>query len=308
MGTHPIFESDFDCLTEKMTVTEQEVTQYDRQIRLWGLEAQNRLRSSKILLFGLKPLGAEICKNLVLAGIGEIHVCDSEPLTEKTLLMTNGTDFKTISEASKARIEELNPRVKVNLVPGSSKDKDEAFFSDFTLVIITDLVDKSELVRITDIARKKNSKIIVGAQFGLHGIGFNDFQSHDYTFTPDGDGKEEPKMQKASKTFRAFSDVIEAEEPKWTKREKKNQWHIPLHVFKAALESSAALKDEEVNKRFGLESEIIAESTMDVPPVGAILGGVLGQEAIKAIGFKEAPLDNFFIFNGQQMCGNVIKI
>ena len=68
---------------EKMTVTEQEVTQYDRQIRLWGLEAQNRLRSSKILLFGLKPLGAEICKNLVLAGIGEISVCDSEPINEK---------------------------------------------------------------------------------------------------------------------------------------------------------------------------------------------------------------------------------
>ena len=66
-----------------MTVTEQEVTQYDRQIRLWGLEAQNRLRSSKILLFGLKPLGAEICKNLVLAGIGEISVCDSEPINEK---------------------------------------------------------------------------------------------------------------------------------------------------------------------------------------------------------------------------------
>ena len=69
--------------SEKMTVTEQEVTQYDRQIRLWGLEAQNRLRSSKILLFGLKPLGAEICKNLVLAGIGEISVCDSEPINEK---------------------------------------------------------------------------------------------------------------------------------------------------------------------------------------------------------------------------------
>ena len=66
-----------------MTVTEQEVTQYDRQIRLWGLEAQNRLRSSKILLFGLKPLGAEICKNLVLAGIGEISVCDSEPINDK---------------------------------------------------------------------------------------------------------------------------------------------------------------------------------------------------------------------------------
>ena len=55
--------------------------------------------------------------------------------------------------------------------------------------------------------------------------------------TPDATSdKEEPKTQKASKHFRAFSDVIEAEEPKWTKREKKNQWHIPLHVFKGTFE------------------------------------------------------------------------
>ena len=60
--------------------------------------------------------------------------------------------------------------------------------------------------------------------------------SYDLFSTPDGDGKEEPKTQKASKQFRAFSDVIEAEEPKWTKREKKNQWHIPLHVFKGTFE------------------------------------------------------------------------
>ena len=76
-----------------MTVTEQEVTQYDRQIRLWGLEAQNRLRSSKILLFGLKPLGAEICKNLVLAGIGEISVCDSEPINEKVKRKYQGSYY-----------------------------------------------------------------------------------------------------------------------------------------------------------------------------------------------------------------------
>merc|ERR1712131_177313 len=102
MGTHPIFESDFDCLTEKKMsekVTEQEVTQYDRQIRLWGLEAQQRLRNGKIMIFGLGPLGGEITKNLVLAGIGEVNVCDSGKVGEKTLLMTNGTDFETVAEA-----------------------------------------------------------------------------------------------------------------------------------------------------------------------------------------------------------------
>ena len=68
------------------SVTEQEVTQYDRQIRLWGLEAQNRLRGAKILLFGIGPLGGEICKNLVLAGIGEIDICDPTPPTEKVTM------------------------------------------------------------------------------------------------------------------------------------------------------------------------------------------------------------------------------
>jgi len=65
------------------SVTDQEVTQYDRQIRLWGLEAQNRLRGSKIMLFGIGPLGGEICKNLVLAGIGEMNICDPNPTQEK---------------------------------------------------------------------------------------------------------------------------------------------------------------------------------------------------------------------------------
>ena len=64
-------------------VTEQEVTQYDRQIRLWGLEAQQRLRNAKIMVFGLGALGGEITKNLVLAGIGEINVCDSDKVNEK---------------------------------------------------------------------------------------------------------------------------------------------------------------------------------------------------------------------------------
>ena len=67
-------------------VTEQEVTQYDRQIRLWGLEAQQRLRNANIMVFGLGALGGEIVKNLVLAGIGEINVCDSEKVDEKVSL------------------------------------------------------------------------------------------------------------------------------------------------------------------------------------------------------------------------------
>ena len=76
----------------------------------------------------------------------------------------------------------------------------------------------------------------------------------------------------------------------------------------AILESSNAMGDDSVNKKYELSAEITENCRIQVPPVCAIIGGVLGQEAIKAIGLKEAPLDNWFLFNGDQMAGNVIRI
>ena len=42
--------------------------QYDRQIRLWGLAAQQRMSETRVLVFGFRGLATEISKNLVLAG------------------------------------------------------------------------------------------------------------------------------------------------------------------------------------------------------------------------------------------------
>ena len=42
---------------------------YDRQIRLWGVEAQSRMQKSTVLLLGLSGIHTEACKNLVLAGV-----------------------------------------------------------------------------------------------------------------------------------------------------------------------------------------------------------------------------------------------
>lgn len=50
-------------------LTDKEAEIYDRQIRLWGVDAQRRMRSSRVLVSGLGALGAELAKNLVLAGI-----------------------------------------------------------------------------------------------------------------------------------------------------------------------------------------------------------------------------------------------
>ena len=58
--------------------------------------------------------------------------------------------------------------------------KDKEFFSEFTLVILTNVLNKSELIRISSILRELNIKVIIGATFGLYGVGFNDFLEHEY--------------------------------------------------------------------------------------------------------------------------------
>jgi len=68
------------------------------------------------------------------------------------------------------------------------------------------------------------------------------------------------------------------------------------------------LKNTEINAKYSLENEVISNCFDSVPPVAAVIGGILGQEAIKAIGLKEPPIDNWFLFNGDQMRGNCIKI
>ncbi|KAJ1913322.1 E1 ubiquitin-activating protein aos1, partial [Tieghemiomyces parasiticus] len=59
------------------TITADEAALYDRQIRLWGLEAQQRLRNAHVRVINLRsPIALELCKNLTLAGIGRLTLTD----------------------------------------------------------------------------------------------------------------------------------------------------------------------------------------------------------------------------------------
>jgi molybdopterin/thiamine biosynthesis adenylyltransferase len=64
---------------------EDEGRLYDRQIRLWGVTAQHRMRGASVLLVTLRGLAVEVAKNLVLAGIGNLTVTDDEIVSEDDL-------------------------------------------------------------------------------------------------------------------------------------------------------------------------------------------------------------------------------
>lgn len=149
---------------------------YDRQIRLWGAAAQARLGNSRICLLGIGPLGSEIAKNLVLGGIGEIVVVDDEVVrhNEPTFFVDVKTQAGEVrSSASQKRLQELNPRVKVQTVEKKWLELETDFFRGFDLVLGTNLSSR-EISKLNSITRELNIPLLAPSCHGLYGIVFLD--------------------------------------------------------------------------------------------------------------------------------------
>ena len=56
-------------------LNEEQQKVYDRQIRVWGVEAQRNLTQSRVLFAGpVTGVAAEIAKNVTLAGVGAVRL------------------------------------------------------------------------------------------------------------------------------------------------------------------------------------------------------------------------------------------
>jgi ubiquitin-activating enzyme E1 len=53
---------------------------YSRQLYVFGHEAQKRLSESNVLIVGLRGLGVEIAKNIILAGVKSVGLLDNAPV------------------------------------------------------------------------------------------------------------------------------------------------------------------------------------------------------------------------------------
>jgi ubiquitin-like 1-activating enzyme E1 A len=68
-----------------VSISAEEIALYDRQIRLWGVQAQENLRKANILLVSMRALANEVAKNLVLAGIRSLTIIDHQTVLEEDL-------------------------------------------------------------------------------------------------------------------------------------------------------------------------------------------------------------------------------
>ncbi|KAG9661604.1 hypothetical protein KCU95_g14346, partial [Aureobasidium melanogenum] len=171
------------AIAQAQAMSADEIALYDRQIRLWGVQAQERMRSANILLISVKALGTEIAKNLILNGIGSLTIVDSEQVTEDDLgaqYFVREEDIgRNRAEAAAERLQELNPRVAVRTDSSNILTKDQTYYAPFQLVIACDQ-NLETMSTINAACRLVNRPFYASGIHGFYGFIFADLILHDY--------------------------------------------------------------------------------------------------------------------------------
>ncbi|CDK26560.1 unnamed protein product [Kuraishia capsulata CBS 1993] len=170
-------------MTDDKELSANEIALYDRQIRLWGLEAQTKLRNSKILVINLSSINVEVVKNLMLGGVGSLTIIDSTEVLQQDLNVNFFIDAamvgqSKVNEVCMARIQELNPRVELKYSAEEWSTKESSWFKDFEIVVVSGL-NKEETRKLNIITRENGVRLYTSGSHGLYGYLFVDLIQHD---------------------------------------------------------------------------------------------------------------------------------
>ncbi|XP_054859377.1 ubiquitin-like modifier-activating enzyme 1 [Eublepharis macularius] len=148
---------------------------YSRQLYVLGHEAMKRMQNANILVSGLRGLGVEIAKNIILGGVKSVTVHDQgvaewSDLSSQFYLHEEDLG-KNRAEISQPRLAELNSYVPVTAYTGPLS---EDFLGNFQVVVLTNCPLEEQL-RISDFCHSQDIKLVVADTKGLFGQLFCDF-------------------------------------------------------------------------------------------------------------------------------------
>jgi len=298
-----------------------ETALYDRQIRLWGVEAQSRLGKANILFCGFTSVQAEICKNLVLAGIKSVtindtRICDSSH-TGAHLFLNHNSIGKSCSEASQEGVKLLNPHVVVS-TSALSMDEIGNSFDKYHLVCVSGLTP-NEIINANTMARSKNTYFFNVDTFGYFGYMFEDLGKN-YTFEKENEKKEKINQSidmtplssaLESKNSTPLFVVIKTLFNFWKIHSKypTQDDHEEFKKIKDEILSQTKITNREKNKiNDMLLQKFIQHLGTELSPICAIVGGVVAQEILKVICHNDKPFNNSFFFNGLDDSGLVAEL
>ncbi|KAG9777783.1 E1 ubiquitin-activating protein aos1 [Exophiala dermatitidis] len=350
-------QPDMAAMAPPQTISADEIALYDRQIRLWGMQVQQRLRQANILLIGMRGLGNEIAKNLVLAGVGTLTILDHGIVTEEDLgsqfLITEANIGQNRAQAALPELQKLNPRVHLYTDPDDIKEKLPEYFHSFEITIATGLT-LDVLCNINMACRTYGRKFYAADTHGVYGFVFADLFLHDFIVekprsnkpTKIGDVETPTRIVtgvESKKEGETVTDIITYQEsytplqlanlsplPARARNTRRSKMRVTplLSCLRALFEfqsqsggnlpmvqrpADLAMFTRLANQKH-LELELPPETLRaeflrsflqnlgaEISPSVAVLGGFLAQDVINVLGQKEPPLQNFLLFDGEDL-------
>jgi len=154
-------------------LTKNELQRYERQIRIFGGDGQEKLKNAKVFIAGAGGLGSSISIYLTVAGIGRIRIVDHDTVElsnlNRQILHWNKDIGKRKAASAEEKLKKINPDVRVEAI-SEKIDKNNVFEVIGESELIIDAMDNFHtryLLNRTAIV--KNIPFFHGAINGLYG-------------------------------------------------------------------------------------------------------------------------------------------
>jgi ubiquitin-like 1-activating enzyme E1 A len=318
-------------------LTEEEKSRYDRQIRVWGAEAQMRIQNSRILMLGFSGMMPEVGKNLVLAGmnvvVSDTRIVGPDNLMSNFLLRDEDCG-SAVDVASLPKLQQLNSFSNIETLRSTTFTAQT--LSQYSLVLLDNTYVKqlgysvtftelTILAELNDACRAAKVPFFYCSTVGDVGLFVGDL-GEKYTYiATDGNGNKNefqcaPYTRIPDVFEKKLSDVHNKRFPVsralFLCRLFADTMHCPNHTFDEI--ECIFLKENELPTTFltthwneeNSNDRVFLKSTVEYNKANgltisntnvmtcSVLGSFLAQEVIKIIGNDAKPLYNVAVTNG----------
>lgn len=174
--------------TGKPPVIEIDEDLHSRQLAVYGRDAMRKLFGASVLISGLKGLGVEVAKNVILAGVKSVALHDTGSVELADLsaqfYLTESDVGKNRASACMSKLAELNKAVAVTVI---TEEISEEMLGHFQVVVFTD-ASNEKAIQYDNYCRSHNPPVafIKSEIRGLFGSVFCDLGPSFTVFDTDG--------------------------------------------------------------------------------------------------------------------------
>eukprot|EP00899_Mesostigma_viride_P028732 jgi/Mesvir1/9043/Mv21326-RA.1 len=325
---------------ESGTLTEAEAEVYDRQIRVWGVDAQKRMSKSRILAAGCTGVMAEVVKNLALAGVASLTLMDDRPAScdaspSNFFVLPTGTQgaghphgaAATMGAACVPGVQELNPMVRVSAATGQPEDLDASTLAANYDAVMLARAPAPVRKRVAATCRAASVSFYYVDCRGEGGYFFNDLGGGKHGYVLKLGSDDNARQEKREANYCSYQDMLAVPWASLPQKRHKvcpmfysmrvvEEWETshnraPGDISPSDLPSLSAMRDSLAAAQ-GLEpgvapdsvlAEIAAAGVAEMPAVNAIIGGVMAQDVLKAVSGMGEPINNHFFFSVENGSG-----